>query len=236
MFNKGFSKDSKEEAWSVEFYRNNSQEVTGEGDSQRVFATVLSAIQTFIKKYKPNRMTFSASKEVEPGQNSQSRARLYDSLVQRYARAWGYRAFRADTGNKVIYELSRRQPVVAEGPFVQRIVHPNKINIYVRAGKKPKLVATNVSYNLLDKYIDKVVDKYPQFRPTDFSFQSADEKVIAEATGYIPVNDKEARDPRYSMAITQDIKPGEVQRQAKKMGWRTTAAGTPPTLKTSGRM
>ena len=107
MFNKGVSKDSKEEAWSVEFYRNNSQEVTGEGDQQRVFATVLSAIQTFIKKYKPNRITFSASKEVEPGQNAQSRARLYDSLVQRYARAWGFRAFRADTGNKVIYELNR---------------------------------------------------------------------------------------------------------------------------------
>jgi hypothetical protein len=115
MFNKGFSKDSKEEAWSVEFYRNNSQEVTGEGDQQRVFATVLSAIQTFIKKYTPNRITFTASKEVEQGQNAQSRARLYDSLVQRYARAWGFRAFRADTGNKVIYELSRIKQPVAEG-------------------------------------------------------------------------------------------------------------------------
>ena len=114
MFNKGFSKDSKEEAWSVEFYRNNSQEVTGEGDQQRVFATVLSAIQTFIKKYTPNRITFTASKEVEQGQNAQSRARLYDSLVQRYARAWGFRAFRADTGNKVIYELSRLVKGVAE--------------------------------------------------------------------------------------------------------------------------
>ena len=107
MFNKGFSKGTKEEVWSVEFYRNNSQEVTGEGDQQRVFATVISAIQTFIKEYTPNKITFSASKEVEQGQNSESRARLYDSLVQRYARSWGFRAFRADTGNKVIYELSR---------------------------------------------------------------------------------------------------------------------------------
>jgi hypothetical protein len=115
MFTKGFSQETKEEAWSVEFYRNNSQEVTGEGDAQRVFATVLSAVQTFIKKYKPNKVYFSASKEVEPGQNAQSRARLYDSLVQRYARAWGFRAFRADTGNKVMYELSRIKPAVAEG-------------------------------------------------------------------------------------------------------------------------
>ena len=79
-----------------------------------MFATVLSAIQTFIKKYKPNRIIFSASKEVEPGQNAQSRARLYDSLVQRYARAWGFRAFRADTGNKVIYELNRINKTVGE--------------------------------------------------------------------------------------------------------------------------
>ena len=114
MFNKGYSQGSKEEAWSVEFFRNNSQEVTGEGDAQRVFATVLSAIQTFIKKYKPNRIIFSASKEVEPGQNAQSRARLYDSLVQRYAKAWGFRAFRADTGNKVIYELDRINKTVDE--------------------------------------------------------------------------------------------------------------------------
>jgi hypothetical protein len=44
---------------------------------------------------------------------------------------------------------------------------------------------------------------------------------VTEATGYIPVNSKEAQDPRYSMAITQDIRPGEVQRQAAKMGFKT---------------
>lgn len=109
MFNQE-QNDDNETAWSVEFYRNNSQEVTG--DAQRVFATVLTAIQTFIKQHQPDRITFSASKEVDQGQNAQSRARLYDSLVQRYARAWGFRAFRADAGNKVIYELSRIKPII----------------------------------------------------------------------------------------------------------------------------
>ena len=68
-----------------------------------------------IKKYKPNKIIFSASKEVEPGQNAQSRARLYDSLVQRYARAWGFGAARADAGNKVIYELSRIKSTATVG-------------------------------------------------------------------------------------------------------------------------
>jgi len=171
--------DQGEKTVQVEFYRNNSQEVTGEGDAQRVFATVLTAIQQYITKYKPLKLTFSASKETdptvyyEPGEpqpNPESRAKLYDRLVQRYARAWGYRAFRADTGNLVVYELSR--------------------------------LTQNVK----------------------------------EATGYIPVNSKEAQDPRYSMAITQDIRPGEVQRQARKMGFKTTAAGLPPTLKASGKL
>ena len=165
MFNKGYNQD-KEEAWSVEFFRNNSQEVTGEGDAQRVFATVLSAIQTFIKKYKPNKVIFSASKEVEQGQNAQSRARLYDSLVQRYARAWGFRAFRADTGNKVIYELSR---------------------------------------------INKVT----------------------EASGYIP-SEKEKNDPRFKTALTVDVKPDSIKKNAKAFSWLTNRAGIPPTANTNG--
>lgn len=53
---------------------------------------------------------------------------------------------------------------------------------------------------------------------------------VYEASGYIPVNDEEARDPRYSMALTQDIRPGEPQRQAAKMGWKTDRAGRPPLL------
>jgi hypothetical protein len=116
MFNLDANEEG-EEAWAVEFYRNNSQEVTGEGDAQRIFATVLSAIKTFIKKYKPNRITFSASKDnwAKQQQGSYSRVNLYDRLVQRYASTLGYKAFRADTGDKVIYELSKIAKQVAEG-------------------------------------------------------------------------------------------------------------------------
>jgi hypothetical protein len=113
MFNR---EDDENDTWGVEFYRNNSQEVTGEGDAQRIFATVLTAIQKFIKKNKPQKLFFSASKLLdptiyyepdEPQPNPESRAKLYDRLVQRYAKAWGYRAFRADTGTLVRYELTR---------------------------------------------------------------------------------------------------------------------------------
>lgn len=114
MFNK-----EDDDSWMVEFWRGASQSVTGEGDAQRIFATVLYAIEKFIKKEKPNSVTFSASKEVEPGQNAQSRARLYDRLVQRYAKALGYRSFRAETGSTVHYELSRIKRSVAEDETLQ---------------------------------------------------------------------------------------------------------------------
>jgi len=93
--------------WHVEFWRGASQGVTGLGDAQRIFATVLSAIQQFIKKRHPETIVFSATKEVEPGQNAESRARLYNSLVARYAKAWGYDAYNEDHGDQVTYELTK---------------------------------------------------------------------------------------------------------------------------------
>ena len=110
-----------DDEWQVEFYRNNSQEVTGEGDAQRVFATVLASMQKFIKKYKPWRLTFSASKEIDMDAdysdarfNPESRAKLYNRLVQRYAAAWGYEKYAEDHGDQITYELTRIKSGVAE--------------------------------------------------------------------------------------------------------------------------
>ena len=101
--------------YQVEFWRGPSQEVTGEGDAQRIFATVLNTIQKFIKEHNPWRLTFSATKDVAPGQNSESRAKLYNRLVDRYAAAWGYDALINDLGDQVEYELTRLKPGIAEG-------------------------------------------------------------------------------------------------------------------------
>jgi hypothetical protein len=125
MFNKQDNIKPDDKTWMVEFYRNNSQEVTGEGDAQKVFSTVLVAIQQFITKYKPLKIYFSASKEIDPTinygpddvvPNPESRAKLYDRMVLRYAKSWGYKFFRADNGDLVMYQLSRipKQKAVGE--------------------------------------------------------------------------------------------------------------------------
>ena len=115
MFNKGFGKDTKEETWSVEFWRNNSQEVTGEGDQQRVFATVLSAIQKFIDTEHPAHIRFSANKDVDTGKKSQTRSNLYNKLVQRYANSWGYSVDVDDFADTTVYNLYTLHESVTEG-------------------------------------------------------------------------------------------------------------------------
>lgn len=54
--------------------------------------------------------------------------------------------------------------------------------------------------------------------------------------GVVAANKKMAADPRYSMSMTADIKPGETQTQAKKFGNSVDKMGLPPKLKTNGQV
>ena len=90
---------------------------------------------------------------------------------------------RVTTDNDVKEFITKTPPKnLNEGPFVSRIGKPNKVNIYVRhdISKPALLIATDIPYMLYDKFIAKAIQKYPQFKQTDFSFKSAD-KAIAES-------------------------------------------------------
>ena len=211
MFNKLDNIKPDDKTWMVEFYRNNSQEVTGEGDAQKVFATVLSAIQQFIVKYKPLKIYFSASKLLDPSinygpndvvPNPESRAKLYDRLVQRYAKAWGYRAFRGDTHASVMYELSRipKQKTVGEDYTMQ-----------FAAEKTP------------------VVSPYAGVKDNQYRGS------MSEASGYIP-SEKQKNDPRFKTALTVDVRPDSIKKNAKAFYWNISRAGIPPTAKANGKI
>lgn len=104
----GFTRDHDyPDRYQVEFWRNHSVGVTGDGDAQRIFSTVLEAIKQFVVKIQPEQLHFTASKEVEQGQNPESRAKLYDRMVQRYASIIGYKAHRMNTGMDIQYELHK---------------------------------------------------------------------------------------------------------------------------------
>lgn len=157
-----------DEEWTVEFWRGNSQEVTGEGDQQRIFATVLSAIQKFINKYHPERLRFSANKDVEPGQKSMSRTNLYNKLVQRYANSWGYEVDVDDFADTTVYNLYTMNEDVAEGkqpgqPVVDAIlqVMPAAQEIWFHGSRATGRHRKNSDTDILVVVPDNLVgDKY----------------------------------------------------------------------------
>jgi Putative amidoligase enzyme len=52
---------------------------------------------------------------------------------------------------------------------------------------------------------------------------------LEEASGYIPTK-KQARDPRFVMALTKDVRPGAVGKEANKLGLQTDSQGHPALL------
>lgn len=52
---------------------------------------------------------------------------------------------------------------------------------------------------------------------------------LFESSGYIPT-EKQKNDPRFSMALTQDVRPGQTGREANKLGLKTNSQGQPDLL------
>lgn len=58
---------------------------------------------------------------------------------------------------------------------------------------------------------------------------------LEEASGYIP-SEKQKNDPRFKTALTVDVHPDSIKKNAKAFGWLTSRAGIPPTAKPSGKI
>ena len=101
--------------YHVDFWRNDSQTVTGQGDQQRIFATVLSAIKQFITKVKPKQLQFAAFKQKVASDdfqtNPMSRAYLYNRMVKKYAQSAGYNASQREEADLVSYTLTKKEDI-----------------------------------------------------------------------------------------------------------------------------
>jgi hypothetical protein len=58
---------------------------------------------------------------------------------------------------------------------------------------------------------------------------------INEASGYIP-SAKEKNDPRFKTALTVDVKPDAIKKNAKAFGFKTSRAGIPPQARADGKI
>jgi hypothetical protein len=58
---------------------------------------------------------------------------------------------------------------------------------------------------------------------------------LNEASGYIP-SAKEKNDPRFKTALTVDVKPDAIKKNAKAFGFKTSRAGIPPQARADGKL
>lgn len=86
----------------VEFSRNDSFDVTGQGDAERVFGTVLQATKRYLEKYRPPAIVFTGK--------TGSRSKLYQRLVNRFAQQFGYKQMDINR-----YSEKAKQQIAASG-------------------------------------------------------------------------------------------------------------------------
>ena len=62
------------------------------------------------------------------------------------------------------------------------------------------------------------------------------DEFLPEASGYIPKNKKEAHDPRWEMALTNDVHQNQGTKEAKKFNFKLDKNGQPPYLRSNGKI
>ena len=156
-----------EASWGIKFQRTNpkrphaSLDVTGEGDAQRIFATVIAIIKEFVKKEKPDELNFAAHKpdwmtelpHDHPKRSKEltSREKLYHRLVKRYAKGMGYKyttqTDKSATDFRLVKEqleegLLDRKPK-ADPTVLRSLLDDDKWEDIASAGMEKMVVAKN---------------------------------------------------------------------------------------------
>ena len=109
---------------------------------------------------------------------------------------------------------------------------PSTIMAFGSEPEEHKYIKALQNLGLSTTDIDPLDPKQPKGLPR----QSVDTTYnVGEASGYIP-SEKQKNDPRFSTALTVDVKPDSIKKNAKAFYWNTSRAGIPPTAKPSGKI
>jgi hypothetical protein len=116
--------------WEVSFHRDDTMNLTGQGDAYRIFATVLFAIRKFVIDQNPDEISFSAFKNKD---ETGSRQSLYTALAKRYATSLGYTfSTKEDAYHQhYIFRKIRQKNKIQEAIEYQR--HPKEENSGMRS-------------------------------------------------------------------------------------------------------
>lgn len=110
--------------WEVSFHRDDTMNLTGQGDAYRIFATVLFAIRKFVIDQNPDEISFSAFKNKD---ETGSRQSLYTALAKRYA-------------TNLEYTFSTKEDAYHQHYIFRKIRQKNKIQEAIEYQRHLKLI------------------------------------------------------------------------------------------------
>ena len=112
--------------------------------------------------------------------------------------------------------------------------YPDQVVGYDQISRKDVPI-TNDVYQTLPHDQLKDVDSEVRRKTLLLKLLPSNSTKIKESSGYIP-SEKEKNDPRFRTALTVDVNPYSIKKNAKAFSWLTTRAGIPPTANPSGKI
>ena len=121
--------------------------------------------------------------------------------------------------------------------FIDAAFNHNNITQYLpKDGKRYKRLASR-AYKFFDAELNNPKKEQP-FSIVKRAMNYILDKptgTVNEASGYIP-SAKEKNDPRFKTALTVDVKPDSIKKNAKAFNWKTSRAGIPPQANPNGKI
>jgi hypothetical protein len=90
-------------SYDIMFVIDGQMDITGSGNSNKIFSTVFAILKEFIKRKKPDNIVFSGEKDKGKGRSS-----LYGKMIKRYAPSLGYKFSEREVGNSTMFSLSKK--------------------------------------------------------------------------------------------------------------------------------
>jgi hypothetical protein len=100
--------DDPNKPWHIDFFKNGGLDATQEGDEFAIISTVLHVIKDFIKKENPKAIIFEAGKSGRGQRNTETRSKLYKTLVKKFARTVGYTYSVKDEHKATYFTLNKK--------------------------------------------------------------------------------------------------------------------------------
>jgi hypothetical protein len=222
--------------WNIEFMNmstpgENGFSILGTGNAPLVLSNAVEIIRDFLNKKGNNvkRFTYTA---IEP-----SRQRLYRSIAKRVAPDWklaqNHENFTLTRPS--LNESSDDNAEAYKANLIKSLPQIMKLFANVGKGWSPSkeqlLAAVDTGYTVMKHTGDtKLAGKAVMDKLNSLHRMSQSQQGLSEASGYIP-SEKEKNDPRFKTALTVDVRPDAIKKNAKAFGFKVNRAGIPPTLK-----